>query len=60
VLWDRKDIERLELGLYVVRNRDLPLYLIGLCRNGKELCVRELREGDRVEREKAHLLPALY
>lgn len=60
VLWNRKDIEALEHRFFIVSEKDVPLYQIRLCPHGKGLCLHELQEGDRVERQKARLLPVLW
>jgi len=60
VLWNRRDIERLEHGFYRVSDRDLPLYQIRPCSGTGEVCLHSLNPGEVVERVKIRLLPALW
>jgi len=60
VLWNRRDIERLEHGSYRIRENDVPLYQIRLCSGTSEICLHSLNPGEVVERLKIGLLPILW
>ncbi|MCL6544998.1 MAG: hypothetical protein K6T61_07205, partial [Bryobacteraceae bacterium] len=60
VLWNRRDIERLELGFYRVQERDLPLHQFRACSSTGEICLHALNAGEVVERVKMRLLPLLW